>query len=112
VFYIHPTEKWIDEVVRLMNEKHLRPDSSRFMIAFFSSLDTQYLNYFKRNRAVISSFSGKNFHIFTPVIYEGNTIPDDDWRHMRDEFKGMGIPIESDPTFLFFRGYRVGMQMP
>jgi hypothetical protein len=102
VFYIHPTEKWIDEVVRLMMEKQLKPDSSRFMIAFFSSLDTQYINYFKRNRAAISSFSGKNFHIFTPVIYEGNTIPDDDWRHMRDEFKAMGIPIESDPTFLFF----------
>lgn len=102
VFYIHPTEKWIEEVVRLMNEQQLKPDSSRFMIAFFSSLDNEYVDYFKNNKDRISSFSGKNFHIFTPLIYEGNTIPDDDWRHMRNEFKSLGIPLQSDPTFIFF----------
>jgi len=102
VFYIHPTEKWVDNVVQLMNEHQLSPDHARFMIAFFSSLDREYVEYFKSNKDQISSYSGKNFHIFTPLIYEGNTIPDDDWRHMRREFKSIGIPLESDPTFLFF----------
>lgn len=102
MFYIHPTEKWIDDVIRLMNDNQLKPDRSRFMIAFFSSLDNEYVDYFKSNKKRISSYSGKNFHIFTPLIYEGNTIPDDDWRHMRSEFKSMGIPLQSDPTFVFF----------
>ncbi len=102
MFYIHPTEQWIDEVVRLMNENQLKPDSSRFMIAFFSSLDNEYLDYFKSNKERISSYSGKNFHIFTPLIYEGSTIPDGDWRHFRREFQSMGIPLQSDPTFVFF----------
>lgn len=102
MFCIHPTEEWVEEVVRLMNEQQLSPDRSRFMIAFFSSLDNEYVNYFRRNKAQISSFSGKNFHIFTPLIYEGNTIPDDDWRRMRNEFKSLGVPIQSDPTFIFF----------
>jgi hypothetical protein len=102
VFYIHPTEKWIDDVVQRMNEHQLRPDHARFMIAFFSSLDNEYVDYFRSNRDQISSYSGRNFHIFTPVINEGNTIPDDDWRYMRRELKGMGIPLQSDPTFLFF----------
>jgi hypothetical protein len=75
VWYIHPTEKWIEEVVRLMNEQQLKPEHSRFMIAFFSSLDNEYVDYFKNNKDRISSFSSKNFHIFTPLIYEGNIIP-------------------------------------
>lgn len=102
MWYIHPTEKWIEEVVRLMNEQQLKPENSRFMIAFFSSLDNEYVDYFKNNKDRISSFSGKNFHIFTPLIYEGNIIPDEDWRYMRNEFKTLGIPLKSDPTFIFF----------
>jgi len=103
MWYIHPTEKWIEEVVRLMNERQLKPDNSMFMIAFFSSMDNDFVDYFKNNKNRISSFSGRNFHIFAPLIYEGNTIPDDDWRHMRNEFKSLGIPIKTDPTFIFFR---------
>jgi hypothetical protein len=102
MWHIHPTEKWIDEVVRMMNEKQLKPENSRFMIAFFSSLDNDFVGYFKENKERISSFSGRNFHIFTPLIYEGNTIPDDEWRYMRNEFKSLGIPIQTDPTFIFF----------
>lgn len=102
MFYIHPTEKWIDEVIRVMNEHQLKPDTSRFMIAFFSSLDNEFVDYFKNNKERISSYSGENFHIFTPLIYEGNIIPDDEWRYMRREFASMGIPIQSDPTFVFF----------
>lgn len=99
-------------MVRLMNEQQLKPDKSRFMIAFFSSLDNEYVDYFKENKDRISSFSGKNFHIFTPLIYEGNIIPDEDWRYMRSEFKSLGIPVQTDPTFIFFSLEGGGLPKP
>lgn len=102
MWYMVPTENWIEDVVRRMNERQLKPETSKFMIAFFSSMDLDFVRYFRENKAQISSFSGQNFHIFTPLIYEGNTIPDDEWRHMRKEFKSFGVPIENDPTFIFF----------
>lgn len=102
MFYIHPTEKWIEDVVQRMNERQLKPEQSRFMIAFFSSLDNEFVEYFKSNKDRISSYSGQNFHLFTPLIYDGNVIPDDEWRYMRNEFKNLGIPVDSDPTFIFF----------
>ncbi len=102
MWYIHPTEKWIEEVVRLMNEKQLKPENSKFMIAFFSSMDNDFVTYFKENKEKITSFSGRNFHIFTPLIFEGNTISDDEWRYLRKEFVELGVPVKSDPTFIFF----------
>ena len=102
MWHIHPTEKWIDDVVRFMSEESLSLEDSKFMISFFSSMDNEFVECFKGNHHQISSFSGRSFHIFTPLIYEGNTIPDDHWRYMRNEFKSMGIPIEVDPTFVFF----------
>ncbi|WP_313001834.1 toll/interleukin-1 receptor domain-containing protein [Chryseobacterium gleum] len=102
MFYIHPTEKWIKDVVQNINEKQLDIHKSKFMIAFFSSMDTQFVEYFKDNKTQISSFSGTNFHIFTPLIYEDKIIPDDDWRFMRKEFNSLGIPVSTSPTFVFF----------
>lgn len=102
MWYIHSTEKWIENVVKRINELQLKPENSMFMIAFFSSMDNDFVEYFKVNKDRISSYSGQNFHIFTPLIYEGNTIPDEDWRHMKREFQSLGIPISSDPTFIFF----------
>lgn len=102
MWHFHPTEKWIEEVVRLMNEKQLKPENSKFMIAFFSSMDNEFVDYFKGNKDRISSFSGRNFHIFTPLIYEDNVIPDEDWRYMRNEFRTLGIPVNTEPTFVFF----------
>lgn len=102
MWHIHPTETWIDEVVKFMNERQLKPKDSKFMIAFFSSMDNDFVDYFKNNKDRISSFSGRNFHIFTPLIYEGNIIPDEEWRYMRSEFKALGIPVKNDPTFVFF----------
>jgi hypothetical protein len=102
MWHIHPTEKWIDDVVEVMKEKQLKPESSKFMIAFFSSMDNEFVAYFRKNKDQISSYSGQNFHIFTPLIYENNIIPDDQWRYMKSEFRGLGIPVESEPTLVFF----------
>ena len=102
MFFIHPTKQWIKEVVRQINELQLRPDESKFMIAFFSSMDNDFVKYFKNNKNQISSFSGQNFHIFTPLIYDDKVIPDDQWRSMRREFNSMGIPVNTEPTFVFF----------
>ena len=102
MMYLAATEKWIEEVVRLMNERQLKPENSRFMIAFFSSMDNDFVSYFRDNKDRISSYSGRNFHIFTPLIYESYTIPDEQWRDMRNEFKHSGIPLTNDPTFVFF----------
>lgn len=102
MWHIHPTEKWIDEVVKFMNEHQLKPEDSKFMIAFFSSMDNGFVDYFKKNKNRISSFSGRNFHIFTPLIYEDNVIPDEHWRYMRNEFQALGIPVKTEPTFVFF----------
>jgi hypothetical protein len=103
MFFLFNTKEWIEEIVRLMNERQLKPENSRFMIAIFSSMDNEFVRYFRDNKDKISSFSGRNFHIFTPLIYEGDTIPDNLWREMRGKFKHSGIPLTTDPTFVFFR---------
>ncbi len=102
MWYIHPTEKWIEDVIKVINERQLKPEDSKFIIAFFSSMDNEFVDYFKNNKNRISSFSGSNVHIFTPLIYDDNVIPDEEWRYMRNEFKSLGIPIKPEPTFVFF----------
>lgn len=103
MFYLHSTTKWVDEVVKRINERQLRPEESRFMIAFFSSMDRDFVNYFRDSKEQISSFSGRNFHIFTPLIFENEIIPDEEWRYMRREFQSFGIPVNVGPTFVFFK---------
>ena len=103
MWYIYPTEKWIDEVVKSINEEQLKPEDARFMIAFFSSMDYDFVNYFKTYKDQISSYSGNNFHIFTPFIYENNLVPDDQMGYMVKEFRALGIPIKFKPTFVFFK---------
>lgn len=102
MWHIHPTQQWLNDVMKFMHENQLSLGESKFMIAFFSSMDNQFVKYFKSNQNKISSFSGRSFHIFTPLIEEGHTIPDDHWRYMRSEFKSLGIPVSVDPTFVFF----------
>jgi hypothetical protein len=102
MWHILPTEKWIDGVVKFINDNQLKPENSKFMMAFFSSMDTEFVDYFQRNKNQISSFSGYNFHIFTPLIYEDKVIPDEHWREMRIEFNSLGIPVKTEPTFVFF----------
>lgn len=103
MWHIHPTEKWIESVIQDINEKQLDIDKSKFMIAFFSSMDNEFVEYFQQNKKQISSFSGSNFHIFTPLIFDEKVIPDDEWRYMREEFNSLGIPVDNDPTFVFFK---------
>lgn len=102
MWHILPTEQWIDGVVKFINENQLKPEDSKFMMAFFSSMDTDFVDYFQKNKKQISSFSGYNFHIFTPLIYEDKVIPDEHWRYMRSEFNSLGIPVKTEPTFVFF----------
>lgn len=65
-------------------------------------MDNDFVHYFQTNKNQISSFSGENFHIFTPVIFDDQVIPDEDWRYMRREFNSLGVPVNTDPTFVFF----------
>jgi hypothetical protein len=65
-------------------------------------MDNEFVHYFQTNKNQISSFSGANFHIFTPVIFNDQVIPDEDWRYMRREFNSLGVPVNADPTFIFF----------
>jgi hypothetical protein len=102
MWHILPTEQWIDGVVNFINENQLKPENSKFMMAFFSSMDIDFVDYFQKNKNQISSFSGCNFHIFTPLIYEDKVIPDQHWRYMRNEFNTLGIPVSTEPTFVFF----------
>jgi len=102
MMHIFPTEKWLEGVVKLINDRQLNPEDSKFMIAFFSSMDIEFVMYFLESKKQISSFSGQNFHIFTPLIYEDRVISDDDWRHFRSEFRDLGIPVDTEPTFVFF----------
>lgn len=102
MWHILPTEQWIEGVVKFINNNQLKPENSKFMMAFFSSMDTEFVEYFQKNKAQISSFSGTNFHIFTPLIYADQVIPDEHWRYMRSEFNSLGIPIRNEPTFVFF----------
>ena len=94
MFHIQqPTEQWIDEVVNVINENQLKPEESKFMMAFFSSMDSEFVEYFQNNKTQISSFSGHNFHIFTPSYIEDRVIPDEEWRKMRNDSNLSGIPI-------------------
>lgn len=69
MFHIQqPTEQWIDEVVNVINENQLKPEESKFMMAFFSSMDSEFVEYFQNNKTQISSFSGHNF-IYSPLLY-------------------------------------------
>jgi hypothetical protein len=108
MWHILPTEQWIDGVVNFINENQLKPEDSKFMMAFFSSMDFDFVDYFQRNKKQISSFSGYNFHIFTPLIYEDKVIPDEHWRYMRNEFNSLGIPVSTEPTFVFFNLVKSG----
>lgn len=103
MFYIYQTEKWIDDVVKSMNEKQLKPENSQFMIVFFSSMDYELVDYFKTHKKQISSYSGNNFHIFTPFIFEDNLISDNEMGTLAYEFSSFGIPIKAKPTFIFFK---------
>jgi hypothetical protein len=101
MFYVYNVSQWIDEVIDNCNRNSLDPEDSVFMLLIFSSLDFEYVSFFRDRKPQISQFSGENFHIFTPIIYD-DVVPDGEWRVIRDEFNQSGIRIGSDPSAIFF----------
>jgi hypothetical protein len=122
MYYITNIRDWLTEVIQKCNARGLDPIKATFMFAFFSSLDRDYVEYFKTNHLGISSYSDENFHILCPIIYEGGTIPDGELRDLRKQFKEGGIPVTNKPNLLFFflreaeTGYRpvffAGFEVP
>ena len=101
-FYIANTEQWLDDVIDACNRSNLNPEDSIFMLVTFSSLDEQFLTFFRNKNAQISQFSGQNFHVFSPIVYR-NVVDDQDWRSFRENITHAGIPVSNKPTALFFR---------
>jgi TIR domain len=101
-FYIANTEQWLDHVIDACNRSNLNPEDSIFMLVTFSSLDEQFLTFFRDKNAQISQFSGQNFHVFSPIVYR-NVVDDQDWRSFRENITRAGIPVSNKPTALFFR---------
>lgn len=101
MFYVHNVDEWLSEVVQNCSTNGLDPEDSVFMLLLFSSLDFEFVEFFKTRRDQISQFSGSNFHIFTPTVFE-DVVPDEEWRSIRRDFNNQGIPVTSEPFALFF----------
>ncbi|HVG32733.1 MAG TPA: toll/interleukin-1 receptor domain-containing protein [Pyrinomonadaceae bacterium] len=100
--YISNVKAWLAEVVQKCNEEGLDPATATFMFVLFSSLDFEYVSFFKEKHEQISSYSGRNFHILTPIVYHNDLVPDEEWRSLRKQFAEAGIPIRNRPCILFF----------
>jgi hypothetical protein len=105
MFYVHNVNEWLAEVIENCSANGLDPEDSVFMLLVFSSLDFDYVDFFKTRRQQISQFSGTNFHIFTPTVFDG-VVPDEEWRAIRHDFQHQGIQIPPDPFALFFQLYK------
>lgn len=103
MFYIGNVQNWLADIIKQIQLRKLSPDDSTFMIFFFSSLDDEFVKFFKDKREKISSYSGSNFHIFTPIIYDNETIPDSEWLSIREEFEEMGINVGNKPFSIIFK---------
>lgn len=101
MFYVGNVHQWLNEVIDACNDNNLNPSDSVFVLLFFSSLDFDYVEFFRDRKNQISSFSGENVHIFSPIIYD-DVVPDGEWRYLREEFVRDGIAVGSDPAALFF----------
>jgi TIR domain len=102
MFYVGNVHRWLDEVIEACNDNGFPPNESIFCLALFSSLDVELLNFFRDRRKQISSYSGMNVHIFTPIIYD-DVVPDDEWRILREQLIQDGIRLGPEPAILFFR---------
>jgi hypothetical protein len=102
MFYVFNVHEWLTEVIAACNENRLSPDESLFALVLFSSLDEDHVKFFRDRKKQVSSYSGDNVHIFTPIIYE-DVIPDNEWRSLRDDFNRAGIEVDSQPSVIFFR---------
>jgi hypothetical protein len=83
MFYVANVSNWLDEVIHACNARSIDAEQSIFSMALFSSLDSSFVAYFRKMKAQISKFTGDKFHIFTPIIYEDNIVPDTEVRELR-----------------------------
>jgi hypothetical protein len=103
MFYLGNVQNWLSDIVRQIQQRNLSHTDSTFMIFFFSSFDDDFVKFFKNKKEQISSYSGSNFHIFTPIIYENDIIPDGEWRYIREEFEKMGLNVGNKPFTIIFK---------
>jgi len=103
MFYISNVHEWFREIMHHINAKRLSPTDSTFMLFLFSSLDDEMLEFFKTRKDQISSYSGQNVHIFTPIVYGNDVIPDGEWRMLRTELNEMNIRVGNRPSMLLFK---------
>ena len=102
MFYVGNVHRWLEEVIEACNDNGFQPKDSIFCLVLFSSIDVELLSFFRDRRKQISSYSGMNVHIFTPIIYE-DVVPDDEWRMLRNQLIEEGIRLGPEPAVLFFR---------
>jgi len=103
MFYIFNAAQWLEEVVSACNENNLDPEESVFVLMLFSSLDFDYVAFFRDRKRQISEYSGKNVHLFTPLIYDGDVVPDGEWRYIREGFAHAGVRIGNRPSCVLFQ---------
>lgn len=103
MFYVLNVKQWLEEVLLASQEKNLDPQDSIFILLVFSSLDFSFTNFFRKRRRQISEYSGHNVHIITPMIFQDDTVRDDDWRRLTDGFSDSGIKISNRPSAIIFR---------
>lgn len=103
MFYVFNVQQWLDEVVSTCNENSLDPEDSVFVLLIFSSLDFDFVTFFRDRKTQISQYSGKNVHIFTPMIFSEDIVADSEWRVIREGFSNAGIPLSNRPSAIIFR---------
>jgi hypothetical protein len=103
MFYLINVDAWLNEILERCGQHGLDPQQSIFAIIIFKSLDVELVKLFSKYRNQISSASGENVHLFTPVIYNDKTIPDQNWRALLDRFREGGIPLPRDPSAVLFQ---------
>lgn len=102
MFHVFNVQQWLSEVVSACNENSLDPEDSVFVLLIFSSLDFDFVTFFRDRKLQISEYSGENVHIFTPMIFDNDLVPDNEWRLIRDEFFEAGIPLGTNPAAILF----------
>jgi hypothetical protein len=103
MFYVHNVEKWLDEVISACSENGLDPEDSVFVLLMFTSLDTDFVAFFRDRKPQISQYSGENVHIFTPMIFKKGVVSDGEWRAIRNGFDKAGITLSNRPSAILFR---------
>jgi hypothetical protein len=102
MFYVFNVQQWLDEVVSACSENSLDSEDSVFVLLIFSSLNFDFVTFFRDRKPQISQYSGKNVHIFTPMIFDEDVVPDGEWRFIREGFSNTGIQLSNRPSAILF----------